>query len=100
MNPLILQLLSMATSTIAVVFHIIAIKSKNPKEKCEKNKYRQIARGFTILSIILLGSAYMALLVWRASGGHRTREDTLNVIHLLFILLPITVIELVVAELG
>lgn len=100
MNPLILQLLSMATSTVAVVFHILAIKSKNPKEKCEKNKYRQIARGFTILSIILLGSAYMAILAWGASGGHRTREATLNVVHLLFILLPITIIELVVAELG
>ncbi len=88
-----IQIVSMLFSTSAVVFHILATKHK---DKLKMGKYRHYARITTAISIFLLGAAYMlALKNLTRPSGH---DVTLNAIHLMFILLPASIMEIYLAN--
>lgn len=88
----------MLFSTSAVVFHILAAEhaKDKDKDKSKMDKYRLYARITTAISIFLLGAAYMLVLknLTRPSG----HDVTLNAIHLMFILLPASIIEIYLAN--
>jgi preprotein translocase subunit SecY len=86
----------MLFSTSAVVFHILAAEHAKDKDKSKMDKYRLYARITTAISIFLLGAAYMLVLknLTRPSG----HDVTLNAIHLMFILLPASIIEIYLAN--
>jgi cytochrome bd-type quinol oxidase subunit 2 len=91
------QILSILCSSIGLIFHLKAIlREENSSEKDEKD--RQIARRAMLLSILLLGLTY-GLILYNWDGYPSPKHEVqINFFHIMAVLLPITIIELLVAH--
>jgi cytochrome bd-type quinol oxidase subunit 2 len=91
------QILSVLCSSVGLIFHLKAVlREKDSSEKDEKD--RQIARRSILLSIILLGLTYGIILYNWDGYPSPKHEVQINFFHIMIVLLPITVIELLVAH--
>lgn len=91
------QILSILCSSIGLIFHLKAVlREKDSYEKDEND--RKIARRSMLLSILLLGLTYGIILYNWDGYPSPKHEVQINFLHIMVILLPITVIELLVAH--
>lgn len=91
------QILSILCSSIGLIFHLKAVlREKDSSEKDEND--RKIARRSMLLSILLLGLTYGIILYNWDGYPSPKHEVQINFLHIMVILLPITVIELLVAH--
>jgi cytochrome bd-type quinol oxidase subunit 2 len=91
------QILSILCSSIGLIFHLKAVlREKDSSEKDKKD--RQIARRATLLSILFLGITY-GLILYNWDGYPSPKHEVqINFFHIMIVLLPISVIELLVAQ--
>jgi len=94
---LILQILSIIFSTIGLIFHLKAVLTEDQTHE-EDEKDRKIARRSTILSILLLACTYATILYYWGMYESPKHEVILSLVHVLFILFPITLVELLIAQ--
>lgn len=93
----ITQILSLLCSSIGLIFHLKAIlREKDSSERDEND--RKVARRSILLSIILLGLTYGIILYNWDGYPSPKHEVQINFFHIMIVLLPITVIELLVAH--
>lgn len=93
----ITQILSLLCSSIGLIFHLKAIlREKDSSERDEND--RKVARRSTLVSILFLGLTYGIILYNWEKYSSPKHDIQINFIHIMFILLPITVIELLVAH--
>lgn len=91
------QILSVLCSSIGLIFHLkVVLREKDNSEKDENDI--KIARRSTLLSILLLGLTYGIILYNWDGYPSPKHEVQINFFHIMVILLPITVIELLVAH--
>ena len=88
-----IQILSMACSTVAVFYHLKAANKSNSLRSTKR--YKKWARLFTAGSILLLGAAYS--LAWADVTQPSKHDVKINTVHLMGVLFPITLLEIVVA---
>ena len=91
------QIISILFSSIGLIFHLKAVlREKDSSKKDEKD--RKIARRSTLISILLLGITY-GLILYNWDGYPSPKHEVqINFFHIMFILLPISVIELLAAH--
>ena len=91
------QILSILCSSIGLIFHLKAVlREKDSSEKDEND--RKIARRSTLLSILFLGLTY-GLILYNWDGYPSPKHEVqINFFHIMIVLLPITIIELLVAH--
>ena len=91
------QILSILCSSIGLIFHLKAVlREEDSSEKDEKD--RKVARRATLLSILFLGLTY-GLILYNWDGYLSPKHEVqINFFHIMIVLLPITVIELLVAH--
>lgn len=93
----ITQILSILCSSIGLIFHLKAVlREKKSSEKDEID--RKFARKSILLSIIFLGLTYGTILYNWNDYSSPKHEVQINFFHVLFILLPITLIEFLIAD--
>ena len=91
------QILSVLCSSIGLMFHLKAIlREEDSSEKDEKD--RKISRVSMLLSILLLSIAYGIMLYNWGTYSLPKHDVQINFFHTMLILLPITVIELLIAH--
>jgi hypothetical protein len=88
-----IQILSMACSTVAVFYHLKATNKSNSLRSTKR--YKKWARLFTAGSILLLGAAYS--LAWADVTQPSKHDVKINTVHLMGVLFPITLLEILVA---
>ena len=88
-----IQILSMACSTVAVFNHLKAANKSNSLRSTKR--YKKWARLFTAGSILLLGAAYS--LAWADVTQPSKHDVKINTVHLMGVLFPITLLEILVA---
>jgi hypothetical protein len=88
-----IQILSMACSTVAVFYHLKATNKSNSLRSTKR--YKKWARLFTAGSILLLGGAYS--LAWADVTQPSKHDVKINTVHLMGVLFPITLLEILVA---
>jgi hypothetical protein len=88
-----IQILSMACSTVAVFYHLKAANKSNSLRSTKR--YKKWARLFTAGSILLLGAAYS--LAWADVTQPSKHDVKINTVHLMGVLFPITLLEILVA---
>lgn len=91
------QILSILCSSTGLIFHLKAVlREKDSSEKDEND--RKIARRSTLLSILFLGLTY-GLILYNWDGYPSPKHEVqINFFHIMIVLLPITIIELLVAH--
>ena len=91
------QILSVLCSSIGLMFHLKAVlREEDSSEKDEKD--RKVARVAMLLSILLLSLIYGIILYNWGTYSLPKHDVQINFFHIMVILLPITVIELLVAH--
>ena len=85
-----IDITSLLCNTLAVIFHIIGLKRKE-----NRKQWQNLARGFTITAIILLGTSYLIIMYdIQAFASTLKLHSKINAIHAFLIMLPIAFIEI------
>jgi amino acid transporter len=106
MNPaVILQIFALVCSTAAIIYYLLAIKSRHSViyntenlERSQASRLRLIGKILALIAIIALLVSYSIIFTQIRNGRH-IDHDIKDIVHSALVLIPMALIELVVDEL-